>query len=140
MSRKIVVEVGGRTFEGEVMTVRSTMLGWEDHGIFTAMLDLESPSSGQSAGAYFLDDRREREDDAVGTASGVDYLQRIMRVVQVRSWEKVQGQQVIALRAEPYGSVVGIANIADDDDGRVFVFQDWAEEWQGLRKGRVLSA
>lgn len=131
MNRTITIEVGGRTFRGEVATIESTMLGYEDHGI----LGLASSTMGQSAGSYFLDDRLSPNHDngpePHGSAAGIDYIQRVLRVVGADSWEQLRGMRVIALRTQEFGVIDGLANV---DDDRTFVFQDWADEWSALRK------
>lgn len=142
VKRTLVVQSDDVTYEGEIMTVASTMLGYEDHGIFTAIIELQSGSSHQSAGAYFLDDRRHKDHDdgpdPVGTAAGIDYLQRVMRVLAVESWEQVKGKRVIALRAKAFGTIVGLSNI--DEADRVFIVQEWADEWRELRESRKVPS
>lgn len=42
--------------------IRHTMLGIEDHGIFTFVLDLDYGGSGQGAGMYCLDHHEDNKD------------------------------------------------------------------------------
>lgn len=92
--------------------VESTRLGPQDHGIFTATLQLDYGDRGQSFGAYSLDrynpDTKERE----GTAFGMEFIRRVMKVLEVENWEDVKGK---LLRADcEYGKVHGIGHITKD--------------------------
>lgn len=101
----------GKTYSGEVGTIADTFLGTEDHGIFTFMLTFDFNGSGQGAGNYFL-----RENTA-------KMLQGVIDVLGVRSWEKLKGQQAVALREDHGGLIVGIANL---DTGKAVTFEELA--------------
>lgn len=82
------------TIETMNAKIRSTTLGREDHGIFTAFLNLDYGSSGQSFGGYALDEwcgPRSAEGRRVGTAYGMEFIAEILRTLEVESWEKLPG-------------------------------------------------
>ena len=80
--------------------IRSTMLGVEDHGIFTFVLNLDYGGSGQGFGTFCLDEPLKKDGKflgRVGTAVGMDAIMKVLDVIGVGSWEKLPGQ---VLRAE----------------------------------------
>ena len=90
----------------EVINARitGTMLGVEDHGIFTSFLYLEWEGGGVGIGGYVL-----------GGESGLKFIERTLEVVGVEKWEDLEGKSV---RVETEGlgrPVKGIGNILKDD-------------------------
>jgi len=82
-----------------------TMLGREDHGIFTFMIDLRyDGGSGQGAGGICLGDK-------VGSICG-PMIARILDVVGVMTWEELSGQP-IRVKAEQM-KVHAIGHYLDD--------------------------
>ena len=75
--------------------IESTMLGREDHGIATFMLDLDYGGVGQGAGGYALDEPQKDSTGKfikrVGTACGMDLILRVLDVLEVETWEKLPG-------------------------------------------------
>jgi hypothetical protein len=71
--------------------ITSTMLGVEDHGIFTFMLMLDFGDSGQGYGGYALDSWSEPVKRRIGTAFGCEAIMRVLAVLEVASWEKLPG-------------------------------------------------
>jgi len=79
--------------------IRRTMLGWEDHGIFTCMIDLDYDGGGQGFGGYGLDrhnGERSAKSERLGTAYGLQFVMEICRVVGVEKWEDLPGKYVRA--------------------------------------------
>jgi len=79
--------------------IRNTMLGWEDHGIFTCMIDLDYDGEGQGFGGYALDKfngERNEKSARHGTAYGLQFIMEICRVVGVEKWEDLKGKYVRA--------------------------------------------
>ncbi len=108
----------------QIAKIRSTHLGREDHGIFTAILDLDYGGSGQGAGTYALDEYDEETHERHGTAGGMDFIIGILDACGVDSWEKVAGRTVLALREEGYhGKVVGLKPLPTEG-GKQFLFAD----------------
>jgi hypothetical protein len=72
--------------------ITGTILGKEDHGIFsTVYLYLDYGSSGQGFCGYSLNTPNGEEDTHIGTAWGMEFILRIMDVLEVTSWEKLPG-------------------------------------------------
>ena len=79
--------------------ITKTMLGIEEHGILTCSLTLDYGSSFQSFGGYALDERikiMHKFSHREGTKIGMIFIQKLMEVVGVRSWEELEGQHVRA--------------------------------------------
>lgn len=129
--RKIVIEHNGKTYMGYNAIIKSTSLGWEDHGILTAYLHCEWPGAGVGVGGFGLDEFDERGKPRKGTAYGLDHIMRLLETVGVNSWEKLPGKNVIVLFAGTGGfagsSSVGIANATDD---KVFILKEHSEAWR----------
>ncbi len=132
-SPSITVEHNGKTYAGQIMRIKATVLGREDHGIATAYLHCEAEGSGIGVGGYGLDAPK-RDDDGkfvgrVGTAYGMDHIFAILRTVGVGEWEKLPGQHVIVLYEGKslLGNVsVGIASLTGD---RVLILKEHAAAW-----------
>lgn len=83
--------------------ITGTMLGVEDHGIFTSFVYLEWEGAGIGFGGYVL-----------GGQSGIDFIREILEVVGVEKWEDLKGKYV---RVEMDGlgrPCKGIGNILKD--------------------------
>lgn len=134
---KITIEHNGETLYGQIATVDSTKLWWEDHGILTASLSLKWQNGGVSFGGYCLDEPKDREAKdytRAGTAYGLDHIMRIIETVGASGWEGIKGSKVIAYfdRENAWGSTVRA--IGGLDNGLVFDPKAHAEEWKA-RKG-----
>lgn len=80
--------------------IKSTMLGKEDHGIFTCYLFLEGDGWGCGFGGYGMDEWNEKAKRRLPTAYGMDFIASIMATLEIESWEKLPGTFV---RAETEG-------------------------------------
>lgn len=141
MTRTISVDHNGTTYAGEVMRIKSTMLGTEDHGIVTAYLHCEVNGSSVGVGGYSLDTpvESDRSFAREGTAYGLDHLLRIMETVGVSRWEALPGKDVIVLSegSGGWGSMaVGIANLLDS---KVLIFSEHLAEWKANHPEQVGS-
>ena len=98
-------------------TITRTMLGVEDHGIFTFMLTLDYGGSGQGAGGYALDefvgDKGGGRGRRVGTAYGMDLIIAVLKVVGVEKWEDLKGEH-IRVKAE-HSKVHAIGHFLNDE-------------------------
>lgn len=89
--------------------ITGTMLGLEDHGIFTSYLYLDyEKGMSQGFGGYVLGDKY-----------GSYYIKEILRVVGVEKWEDLKGKHIRVKRdlAQPSGwgySIKAIGNILED--------------------------
>jgi hypothetical protein len=110
--------------------IDGTMLGVEDHGIFTGYIYFTFGGSAQGAGGRFLDTRNEDKDRREGTAYGMQWIMDICKTVGVSNWEDLKGKRVYILHdaANPYGMIEGIANISDPEN-RNMIFDHHAKEF-----------
>src|SRR3954447_13327238 len=121
------------TYTEQIAKIRAVRLGWEDHDIFTCMVDLASGGSGQGAGGYSLDEPRHGEGGEFigrfGTAFGMEWIIRLMRAVDVRNFSKMQGRTVIALRDEGFGGRVRGIKPLPTEKGEPFLFDELSLEF-----------
>lgn len=99
--------------------ITRTMLGIEDHGCMTCMLDLKLGATQQGFGGYGFDgpitDADGRFLRRQGTAYGCEFIRRVLEVVGVERWEDLKGKYVRVKRGENWGaSIVAIGNITED--------------------------
>lgn len=101
--------------EKRVAKIKSTMLGFEDHGIFTYMLQLDYGGSSQGAGGYVL---------------GGDYTDRLLKGILsacgVSSWEKLPGRTVYAYA--DFGKVYALEPLPTEN-GKRFAIDETFEGW-----------
>lgn len=113
---KITLDHDGVTYVGELARIESTFLGYEDHGIFTATLNLAVRSGGQSTPGYAI----------TGAREPLKFVLELMKACGVSQWEHLPGCRIMALYADDrLGMIAGVANI--DEPGRVFIFDGWAD-------------
>lgn len=128
----ITISHNGIEYSAEVMRVRKTSLGIEDHGIWTAYLHCEGDGTGTGVGGYCLDDKpdgREPGSRRKGSAYGLDWLMQVVGIIGVDKWEDLPGKRIYVLYPEKghWGQTAkGIANI---DTGKALIFEDHAREW-----------
>ena len=84
--------------------IHSTQLGYEDHGILTAMLTLEGDGWGQGFGGWTL---RPQDGNAMA-----EWVAQTLKVVGVDRWEKLTGQHIRVERER--GLIIGIGHIMDN--------------------------
>lgn len=129
-SIKTTVEHEGKTYTGQIGTIKRTTLGLEDHGIMSAFLHVQWTGGGIGVGGYTLDGPKFDENDKFiarfGSAYGLDQIMRILETVGVGKWEDLPGKQVIVLfegRGGLGSTSCGIAGITND---KVLDFKDHA--------------
>ncbi|MEH3142481.1 MAG: hypothetical protein PGN37_20380 [Mycobacterium kyogaense] len=139
---KVTIEHNGVEYFAELMRVRSTTLGMEDHGIWTAFLQCEGSGTGVGVGGYSLDDKPVEimgQRRRVGTAAGMDWVMQVVALLGCRDWEHVTGCPVYVPFAEPghWGQrVKGIANV---DTGKALIFDEFYEAWRNRSAEAVQS-
>jgi hypothetical protein len=112
----------------KIAKIESTTLGVEDHGIFTAFLNVTYGGAGQGVGGYCLDRYDKEAKKRVGTAYGCEFIARLIRACGVDSWEKVKGRTIFVLHENnEHGKVIGIENLPTEKGNR-FIFADLFEE------------
>lgn len=88
--------------------VIGTMLGVEDHGIFTCYVMVESTSGCGGFGGHALDQYNRKNKQREGTAYGLEFVRKILSCLEVSEWEKLKGTPV---RVETDGIGSGISRI-----------------------------
>lgn len=132
-TRTITIEHEGETYSGQIATIESTSLGFEDHGILTAMLHCSWQGGGVGVGGFCLDqpkDKNSRDYSRAGTAYGLDHIIRLIETVGVGSWEKLTGREVIVLfkgKSMLGATAAGIAGVTND---KVLILADHAAAWK----------
>ena len=133
LNRTITVEHGGVSYGGEVMKIKSTSLGIEDHGIFSFHLHCEAKGSGVGVGGIGMDEPHHDDDGKFvgrrGTAFGMDLIAEVLKTAGVGSWEKLPGTSIVVLYAGSsrtyLGSMsVGFASLLGDE---VLIFSEFAK-------------
>lgn len=99
----------------QIAKITSTMLGYEDHGILTAHLNLDYGDGAQGAGNYNLSPSN-------GSACA-RWVIGVMDVCGVDRWEKVVGRTVFAVLDGERGLVVALEPLPTET-GKPFVFAD----------------
>ena len=79
--------------------ITGTMLGLEDHNIFTCFVYLDYGSASQGFGGYFL-------------KSYPTMIQDILNVVGVRSWEELKGKYVRVVADS--NKIIRIGHVIED--------------------------
>jgi len=94
--------------------ISKTMLGREDHGIMTCFLTLDYGGSVQGFGGYSLDEFSLTLDRRIGTKWGMEFIARILHVVEVENWEDLRGKYV-RVKKEGWGATIdAIGHITKD--------------------------
>lgn len=109
-----------------IAKIERTMLGYEDHGIFTGILDLDYGASHQGAGLMSLDYRDSETERRLESVPGAvhRWVTGVLRACGVDSWEKVKGRTVIAICEEGWnGRVIGLKPLPTEK-GDVFMFSE----------------
>lgn len=116
------------TYTKQIAKIESVKLGYEDHGIFTAMAMVNYGGSAQGIGGYFLDKPGKDEHGKSrreGTAYGMEWIIRFMRACGVGDWSSLPGRTIIVLKegGEWNGKVVGVEPLPTEKGTR-FLFAD----------------
>lgn len=88
-------------------TIKDTMLGFEGHGILTAMITLDYGGSCQGYGGYRMDGGND------------DFLAKsiigILNVVGVDSWESLKGKHIRVEKEDSWnGKILRIGNFLEE--------------------------
>lgn len=95
--------------------IESTMLGYEDHGIFSFNLWLEFDCGCQAAGGYCLDKPLKKDNKficRVGTKKGMQLIIEVLKTIGVEKWEDLPGKY-IRIKAD-MSQVYEIGNLLKD--------------------------
>jgi len=103
--------------------IGSTMLGREDHGIMTFMLQLDFSGSGQGCGGYSFSNHEKKGD----CSFAIDLISKILDVVGVMTWEELVGTPCCAIYIDCSYDIKGIGHYLDEDN--FVIFKDFAKEY-----------
>lgn len=108
--------------------IAATQLGYDDHGIVTAFLQLQWPGMGGGFGGYVL---HSDHPHSGLTAFGMQYLRSVLDTVGVRTWEELAGKHVRIVQEQGSGlnRILGIGNIMED---RWFFPHELGQECEAL--------
>jgi len=111
--------------------VSSVFFGFEDHHILTMSIMLDFGGTGQGFGGYVLDTYSEEKKMRVGTASGTDFVLKILNLFEVKHLDAIVGKPVFALydTNEYTGKIVGLKTPAFDG-ARTFFVKEWQREME----------
>lgn len=104
------------TYFAELGTIDRTRFGVEDHGILTFDAAWSTGGAGQSFGGYAFDEWDEAlRARRAKSGFGLRFMLAVMRAAGVATYEQLEGAQVIVLRTENYGPIVGLAHPTRDE-------------------------
>ena len=89
----------------ENAVIQSTSLGYEDHGILTALIHVSGDGWGRGFGGYALDQWDETKKRRIGIAYGIEFIARVLKVLEVDSLEKLVGIHV-RVETEGWGGTI----------------------------------
>lgn len=127
MERSMSLVINGETYEGTLARITKTILGPEDHGIFTAQVYLEWGGSGTAIGGHYFGVVDAGEGKWFPNQYGLNWIAGVMYAAGVRCWEDLRGREIVMLHPAGTGynragmNAVGVAHPIDD---RSFLFQD----------------
>ena len=94
--------------------ITGTMLGREDHGIMTFMIEIEFGGCCCGIGGYALDWYDNNLNQRVFAAKGLEAISNIMQVVGVSQWEDLPGKY-IRIKDNGWGKAIDeIGNLMDE--------------------------
>lgn len=111
----------------ENVSIESTMLGREDHGIMSAMLMVSGDGWGCGFGGYAMDRYDEAKKARIGHAFGMEFIARVLDVVGVEKWEDLPGKHI---RVETEGLGGGILRIGHITKNKWFDPKELAEQFR----------
>jgi hypothetical protein len=101
-----------------IAKIDGTFLGFEDHGIFTAIIYFDYGDGGhQGGGTYSLSSRGK------GAHGGIDHLMGILNACGVDSWEKLKGRTVFAIREDGWGGTIRGIKPLPTEPGKEYMFE-----------------
>jgi len=117
------------TLTKQLSRVEDCYMEIEDHGILTCWLSLDKEEGlHQSFGGYSLDGYNEELKRRVGSASGMDWILRLLQIFGVSRLEEIKGKMCYALYEDDSQLIKGIKTL-DIDGGKEFLISDWQKQW-----------
>jgi hypothetical protein len=117
-----------------IAKIESTMLGREDHGIWTAFLFVSYGGSSQGIGGYCFDGPIHDDDGKflrrAGGAFGMEWIMRATEACGVDSWEEMRGRTILVYFEDDgfFSPPIGIGPLPTEP-GKPFMFADLTAEY-----------
>ena len=112
----------------EICKITGTQLGFESHGIFTALISLDYGSCSQTIGGFVMSSGNEKDKPARATPRAADFIIGVLRACGVDHWEQLKGVTMFALFEGDHMPLnvrpIGIENLPTEN-GERFLFADW---------------
>lgn len=104
-------------------------LFYEDHGILTLFIQIDFGGSSQGFGGYVLD-ATDKAGGRKGSAAGMDFIVRLLKLFDVARLADIEGRTVYALYDDAgfNAPIIGLETPAFDG-GRRFLISDWQKQW-----------
>lgn len=83
--------------------IDSTMLGIEDHGTFTSMMQIECENVSQGFGGWVLN-----------VPNGAKFIMRTLEIAEAQNWESLRGKPIRVKREAKHGRIIAIGHYIDD--------------------------
>ena len=94
--------------------IKNTILGREEHGIFTFMILIEWEGSCCGIGGYALDSYDKQLNKRVFSTKSLEVISKILDVVGVDTWEELK-EKYIRIKDNGWGSTIDeIGNLMKD--------------------------
>jgi len=83
--------------------IYSTMLGMEEHNIFTSMMVIKCENGSQNFGGWVLN-----------VPYGAEFILRTLKIAEARNWEELTGKPIRVKRETKGGRIIAIGHYIDD--------------------------
>lgn len=117
--------------ENEILNaqITATMLGKEDHGIFTCELCIEGDGWGCFYGGYVLDEYDKTLKKRVCGGKSLEAINQILETLEVKKWEDLKGQYIrCETSGSGWGAITKIGHLIKD---KWFSFEEFFKK-QGV--------
>lgn len=94
--------------------ITATMLGKEDHGIFTCGLTVEGNGWGCMFGGYALDTPNKEKGKREATAIGLQAIMELLETLEVDEWEQLKGRYVRVETSGWGGKITKVGHLIKD--------------------------
>lgn len=123
-----------------IAKIKSTTLGFEDHGPLTFMLHCDYGGSAQGVGGFVLStgsmhDASRLPTSPIGAPLAIDWVARVILACGVDRWEQLPGLTIYVLfrNGDKYGAPIGIENLPTER-GERFLFESQRARVQLVEK------
>jgi hypothetical protein len=115
----------------QIAKIESATLGFEDHGILTAMIHLDYGCLEQTIGGFAMSTVDEPEKRAIATPRAMDFVIRVLRACGAQHWGQLPGRTIYALFEGDHMPLntmpIGIENLPFNH-GETFMFDEWQSD------------